>query len=192
MIKNYSRVGPINALRPSNQRNVSHLMKLDYATLPRKELGRVLALNLSQSVNPGATELQEAQNANVNSNLYFNELYFLCGFAVCYALSISPMQAAYKDDVMKGYLEVFEEQALESSTQAAYVRVFRSRIAAYHEVAKDMQPTELTPIAVKFGSFLSDSTEGKARFLAHKYAPFYFSSHVEHTVNALRSAGLFS
>lgn len=165
-------------------------MKPEDAIVSRQELGRALALHLSQSVNPGATELQEAQNAHVNSNLYFSELYFLCGFAICYAVGVADMPASSKDEVINAYLDVFAGQAHENPTAAAYVRVFRSRIAAYHEVAKAMKPADFGPIASKFGAFLGASGRGKARFLAHKYAPVYFSSHVEVTHQALRSAGL--
>lgn len=166
------------------------LMKPEDAIVSRQELGRALALHLSQSVNPGATELQEAQNAHVNSNLYFSELYFLCGFAICYAVSVADMPANSKDEVINAYLEVFAGQAHENSTAAAYVRVFRSRITAYHEVAQAMKPADFSPIVSKFGTFLDASNKSKARFLAHKYAPVYFSSHVEATNQALRSAGL--
>ncbi|WP_148415697.1 hypothetical protein [Noviherbaspirillum massiliense] len=167
-------------------------MEPDYATLTHKELGRALASRLADSVNPGATELQEAQNASVNSHLYFSELYFLCGFAVFHAVAAALGDSAASQEVRDGYLEAFKSQASENATTAALFRVFCSRLEAYQEVARDMAPADLTPLASRFGSFLSPSAEGKARLLAQKYGPVYFSTHIENTLNILRSAGLLT
>ena len=113
----------------------------------------MLALSLTKSASPEDGELREAKAAGINPNRYFNEVYFLCGFAVFRVLAVALVNSPKGEAARDGFMGVFQDRAKANPTEAGLLRIFRERMAAYHEVSKNLEPGTLDPITLKFGSF---------------------------------------
>jgi hypothetical protein len=153
------------------------------------DIGRILALSLSISATPSDNELKEAENIGLNANQYFNEIYFLCGFSVSYAITIALRHTSHFNDVSSGYMEVWENRAKESQIEAGLLRVFKSRLQPYYEAIDKLGLGPLDGIALRFSSYFG-TPSAEAYLMMDRYVSSYHQAHVESTLNMLRDEGL--
>lgn len=166
-------------------------MLRDYSVLGHRDLGRVLGESLRYSVKPSVEEFQDAKNARVDENVFYNEFYFLSGYAIFYSLAVSLVSSPYSDEVMAGFGDILDAEAKKSDDGAALVRIFRHRLASYNAAAKTMQNDIHAPLSVKMAEFLGAGTTTRQTLeLAKKYIPIYYDSHYESARVILKSAKL--
>jgi hypothetical protein len=167
---------PQEGIEPSQIDTESNSSKM-----PPVDFGRTLALSLFVSVKPSKDEIETVEAYGINSNLYFNEVFFLCAFGIVFAVFKELNSPVHVKLVMHGFHEVLSEHAKESDTNSKMYHTLVKRIDSYMQVAGDYSPDSLSPIALKFGEYIDANTWMKA----YEYADTYFLSHANATKLAI-------
>lgn len=150
------------------------------------DLGRTLALSLFVSVNPSQIELDEAKSYGINTNLYFNEVFFISAFGIVFSMIKEVNSPLFLKALMYGFHEVLSEQSKDDEIKSKLYQTLKSRIDSYMQVVDNFHSDSISSVSLMFGEFIKADTWMRV----YKYADAHFSAHAESTKQAI-SANTF-